>query len=322
MSEMVDDSSDIPTLKEVIDELGIFERWYRLGICLKLVHPVLKAITRDEHDTEMCSITMVEKWLDSKSNPSWGELCKALQDMKEYALANRIAKKYCPDMQAKSQQPQPAIPCEQPPPSSNDPSMECQPPLVPGDDDDASKKKPFDVAIEFAYMFSKVVDLLDEDINVKTLSRFLKSLCHLRTQVPYISPKLYEHCTTTAEVLESLQPQFINPMHLYLLKKIVDKFGCAQAKELVRQNGTNFPQRVSLKRLRDPLTDEEIEACVGTKRLKIVVDGDLNGVTKRDVEAYQGVIARNTGIPQEVIVYTKCTPGSGEGRMANSVQWR
>ena len=241
--------------------------------------------------------------------------------MNEHTLADRISKKYCPDMQAKSQQPKPANRCVQPPPASNDPLVERQLPQVPKGDDDASKKKSFDVAFEFAYMFSTVVDLL-EAINVKTLIRFFKSLCYLRTQVPYVSPKLYEHCTTTAEVLESLQPQLINPMHLYLLKKIVDRFGCAQAKELVRQNGTNFPQRVSLKRLGDPLTDEEIEACVGTKRLKIVVEGDLNGVTKRDVEAYQGVIARNTGIPQEVIVYTKCTPGSGEGRMANSVQWR
>ena len=310
MSERVDNSSDIPTVKEVIDELGIFERWYRLGICLKLVKQVLKAIDMDGKNTEIRCIYMVESWLDSTSNPSWHELCKALQDMNEHALADRIAKKYCPDMQAKSQQPKPAIPCEQPPPASNDPSMECQLPQVPKDDDDASKKQPFDVAFEFAYTFSTVVDLLDEATNVKTLIRFLKSLCHLRTQVPYISPKLYEHCTTTAEILESLQPQFINPMHLYLLKKMVDKFGCDKAKKLVRQYDTNFPREIPLKQLGDPLTDEEIEAYIGTKTLKVVIDRDPNGVTKRDVEVYQGVIVRNTGIPPEVTVYAKSTTGS------------
>ena len=310
MSERVDNSGDIPTLKEVIDELGIFERWYPLGVHLKLVHPVLKAITRDEHDTEMRCITMVEKWLDSKSNPSWGELCKALQDMKEHALADRITKKYCPDMQAKSQQPKPAIPCEQPPHAGNGPLVERQLPQVPEDDDDASKKQPFDVAFEFAFMFANVVKLLGETADVEILKTFLESLCELKTHLPYVSLKLYEHCTTTAEVLKSLQPQLINSMHLYLLKKIVDKFGCDKAKEFVKLYDTNFPREIPLKRLGNPLTDEEIEACIGTKTLKVVIDRDPNGVTKRDVEVYQGVIVRNTGIPPEVVVYAKHTTGS------------
>ena len=60
--ERVDDSSDIPTVKEVIDELGIFERWYPLGIHLKLVDPVLKAIDTDGKNTE---IRCVYIWLGS-----------------------------------------------------------------------------------------------------------------------------------------------------------------------------------------------------------------------------------------------------------------
>ena len=179
--------------------------------------------------------------------------------------------------------------------------------LKPAKDNDASKKQTF---VAFDYMFAKAVELLAKATDFETLNHFLKSLCRLRTQVPYISPKLYEHCTTTAEVLESLRPQLINTMHLYLLKKIVDKFGCDQAKELVRQYDTTFPSEIPLKRLGDPLTDEEIEACIGTKKLKVVIDRDPNGVTKRDVEVYQGVIARNAGIPPEVVVYAKHTTGS------------
>ena len=310
MAERVDDSSTIPALQQVTNEIGQFKRWFPLGLRLQLDSRCLHAIMLDGQNVEMRCILMVESWLDSKSNPSWGELCQALQEMNEHALADRIARKYCPDVCAKSQQPKPAIPCEQPPPASNDPLVERQLPQVPEDDDDASKKKSFNVEVEFAFLFATVVSRLGKTTDVDILKTFLESLCDSKTHLPYVSPKLYEHYNTTAEVLRSLRPQIINSMHLYLLKKIVDKFGCDQAKELVRQYDTNFPRDIPLKRLGDPLTDEEIEACIGTKKLKVVIDDDPNGVTKRDVEAFQRILEKNTGIPLEVVVYAKHTPGS------------
>ena len=64
--------------------------------------------------------------------------------------------------------------------------------------------------------------------------------------------------------------------------------------------------------MREPLSDEDIEACPGTKRINVVYGGDANidNTTMMDVERVQQTIERNTGIDRIVIVYAKQKPGS------------
>ena len=175
-----------------------------------------------------------------------------------------------------------------------------------------SDDEEWDPPTEFADMLATVTELLDNSANVKRLKHFLKFLSHPRTQKRYIDVKLYEHCNTPGEVIEVLYPQYINFMHTHLLRQIVNKFGDEQSKALLKQYEDNFPRKKPLKRMRDPISDEETEDCHDSKRVNITYDGDanVNTTTMEDVERVQQVIERNTKIDRIVIVYVNQTPGS------------
>ena len=151
---------------------------------------------------------------------------------------------------------------------------------------------------EFADMLSKVAELLDESADVEDLKKFLTFFCHPHTCQQYVDIKLYEHCSTPAEIIKALFPRYIHYMHTDFLRQIVNKFGNEQSKTLLKQYEDNFPRKTPLKRMCDPLSDEEINAFTGTKRIKIKTDGDANidTTTMEDVEKVQQTISRNTGI--------------------------
>ena len=175
-----------------------------------------------------------------------------------------------------------------------------------------SDDEEWDPPTKFAVMLAAVTELLDSSANVKQLKRFLKFLSHPRTQKRYIDVKLYEHCNTPGEIIEVLHPQYINFMHTHLLRQIVDNFGDEQSKTLLKQYEDNFPRKKPLKRMCDPIPDEETEKCHGSKKIKVTCDGDtnVNTTTMEDVERVQQVIEKNTKIDQIVIVYANQTAGS------------
>ena len=182
----------------------------------------------------------------------------------------------------------------------------------PVDTQSISDDEEWDPPTEFADMFVKIIELIDESADVCTLKRFLKFLSHPRTHQRYIDIKIYEQCNTPGEILEALYPQYINFTHTHLLRRIVNRCGDDQSKSLVKHYEDNFPRKKPLKRMREPLSDEEIEACPGTKRINVVYggDADVDNTTMMDVERVQQSIERNTGIDRIVIVYAKQTPGS------------
>ena len=102
----------------------------------------------------------------------------------------------------------------------------------------------------------------------------------------------------------ALVPQYINFMHTDLLRQIVNKFGDEQPKTILKQKIT-FLIKKPLKWMQDPIPDEEIEAGTGTKSIKVTM-GDTT--TRKDVERTQGIISRNTGIDESVIVYGNQRP--------------
>ena len=162
----------------------------------------------------------------------------------------------------------------------------------------------WDSSAEFADMLTTVTELLDHSANLKQLKRFLKFLCHPRTQKCYIDRKLYEHCNTPGEIIEELHPQYINFMHTHLLSRIVNKFGDEKSKSLLKQYEDKFPRKKPLKRLGDPFSDEEIESFTGTKRMKVVYSGaTVDTSTVEDVERVRQSITRNTGIDESVIPF-------------------
>ena len=163
---------------------------------------------------------------------------------------------------------------------------------------------------EFTVMLTKVAKL--PVANVEDLKKFLKFFCHPRTCQQYVDSKFYEHCSTPAEIIEALFPRYIHYMHTDFLRQIVNKFGSKQAKTLLKQYEENFPHKKPLKQMCDPLSDEEINAFTGTKRIEIKLDGDANvdTTTMEDVERVQQTISKNTGIDKSMIVYANQTSGS------------
>ena len=163
---------------------------------------------------------------------------------------------------------------------------------------------------EFTVMLTKVAKLPDAD--VEGLKKFLKFFCHPHTYQQYIDIKLYEHSSSPAEIIEVLFPRYIHYMHTDFLRQIMNKFGNEQAKTLLKRYEDNFPRKKPLKQMCNPLSDEEINAFTGTKRIKIKLDGDANvdTTTMEDVERVQQTISWNTGIDRSMIVYANQTPGS------------
>ena len=172
-----------------------------------------------------------------------------------------------------------------------------------------SDDEQWDLPAEFADMLATVTELLDKSANVKRLKDFLKFFSHPRTHKRYIHVKVYEHCNTPGEIIEVLYPQYINFMHTHLLRQIVRKFGNEESKTLVQQYEDNFPRKKPLKRMRDPISDEETDACSGTKKIKVKYDGDVDTTTIADVEKVQQTLSRNTRIDESMIVYANQTEG-------------
>ena len=166
-----------------------------------------------------------------------------------------------------------------------------------------------DLPRQFSIMLSKVAKLLDESADVESLKLFLKFFCHPHTGHRYIDSKLYEHCKTPREIIEQLFPRYIHFMHTDFLRIIVDTFGNEQSKTLLKQYEDNFPQKKPLKRMHDPVSDEEIDAFSGTKKVKVKSDGDVHTTTMKDVKRVQQAISRNTQVDESMIVYSSQMPG-------------
>ena len=174
-----------------------------------------------------------------------------------------------------------------------------------------SDDEEWDPPTEFAVMLATVAKLLDKSADVEQLKQYLQLLCHPHTGQCYINIRLYEHCNTPGEIIKALHPQYIHFMHTHLLRQIVNIFGDEQSKMLLKHYEDNFPRKKPLKRMCDPLSDEEINACTGTK-ITIIMDQDaiVDTTTMKDVERVRQYIARTTGVDESMIVYTDQTPAT------------
>ncbi len=170
---------------------------------------------------------------------------------------------------------------------------------------------PTSIEVEFAFMVSQLIPLMNKAVDIETLKCFLQFLRDERTGQPYIEPSVYQHCTSTAEVLKALlQQRRFHAIQLGLLGTIVGKYGCGESKRLLKKYKSKIPKSAPLKRLRNELTDEEIQSSYGTKRLKVKINGDPETVCLEDVERSQEALERSSEVRQDVIVFAKHEPGS------------
>ena len=278
--------------------VGLAGRWSSLCLALRLVPSDQSAIAAahpgNPHD---CLQTLVVKWLQKSYNyhkygpPTWRILVEAVGDQaggNNYALAETIAKKH-PIKTADWKK-------------SSMTSIEEQ----PISDDE------WEPSTEFSIMLIKVTELLNESVDVEYLKSFLKYLSCPRTGRQYVDIELFKNCRTPQEIIDLLFPSYINFMNTQLLRQIVRRFGNEKSKALLEQYEDNFPRDKPLKRMRTPLSDEEIQNCPECKKMKVMYDGNtkIDTTTIADVEIVRHTISRNTGIDDSMIVYANQTPGS------------
>ena len=166
---------------------------------------------------------------------------------------------------------------------------------------------------EFAIIFPEVTNILNTFVQVSELKTFLESYCHpLHPEQLYVDPKIYSDASTTAQVMKSLFPQFINYMHYYLLEDIVVKFQCDRAKDVLQQyTEQKDSDKRKLKDLPGPITNREIEDFLGANTLKVEVEGDTSDATVEIINEIQKALEKSTGVKQAFLVYACNDPGFG-----------
>ncbi len=169
----------------------------------------------------------------------------------------------------------------------------------------------WNVEFEFAVMLSKLIPLIDKALELKTLKRFLRFFCDATTGKPHVQVAIYEHCTSTKEILDTLLQQCrFHCIQLNLLRRIVESYGCGDCKRLLQEYEAKMPKSAPLKRSCNELSDVEIESSSGTKRLKVEITGDSDTCCLEDVESTQEALEKATRVDRDVIVFAKHEPGS------------
>ena len=80
-------------MKDILRELKEVTEWHHLGLCLGVDESRLKAIRKDNKGNENRKRAMLLAWSKLKV-PTWRRVVRALLDMGEKVLAEKIAKKY------------------------------------------------------------------------------------------------------------------------------------------------------------------------------------------------------------------------------------
>ena len=71
------------------------DNWFTFGIMLGVPVPQLKKIkSHNQGDAELCTIDMLQYWLDNKLDPKWNEVILALEEADKVVLAAQIKQEY------------------------------------------------------------------------------------------------------------------------------------------------------------------------------------------------------------------------------------
>ena len=78
--------------------VSVCEKWYSLGVQLKVSTEMLDRIRAQIPDSRGCLPEMLKAWLSISDNPSWKALTDALNSaiVGDYGLAEYLESKYCP----------------------------------------------------------------------------------------------------------------------------------------------------------------------------------------------------------------------------------
>ena len=100
LTATLETSQDITTDENLLSlitlsvELTPVTDWYKLGTSLGLKYLELRAIESRNPGPKQCKLDVLDTWLHSHLNPSWGLVVDALYEMGEDSVAERIKQEY------------------------------------------------------------------------------------------------------------------------------------------------------------------------------------------------------------------------------------
>ncbi len=155
---------------------------------------------------------------------------------------------------------------------------------------------------DFRLFLGKLFPLLAKAVTPDILKRYLASLYHPERQLQYLCQSLYQHLTSTEEILDILRQElYFHSIQVGLLRGIVKGCGCAECNHLLEEYESKIPKSTSLKRSRSELSDDEIDRSSSTKKLKVKNRED--SITLNKVEAIQEELEGASGVGRDMIVY-------------------
>ncbi len=155
---------------------------------------------------------------------------------------------------------------------------------------------------DFHVFLGKLFPLLAKTVAPDILKRYLMSLYHPKRRLQYLSQSLYQHLTSTEEILDILRQElYFHSIHVGLLRGIVKDCGCAECNHLLEEYESKIPKSASLKRSRSELSDDEIDRSSSTKKLKVKSHED--SITLNKVEVIQEELEGASGVSRDMIVY-------------------
>ena len=304
-------SYSVPTLSQLSAELRDFKKWYLLGLQLNLSTDTLDSIEKTHDSGDRQCIKMVQHWINSSKNPTWGDVHEALRNIGESVIAAEIASKY--DIQ-------PSITREErlPPQTSEHSSSKSE--GMSGSSNTIKALKPVRIISQeqrrmvryFATVLDKITEIIETVVNLEKLLRFLRFYGHpLNPEMRYIDQQILQSTSSVSEVMESLFPDYINYMDTELLEDIIERFECKEAESLLQQYHERYPINRLLTDMPNPVSDERLDQT-RRKRLRVECNGDIVFDSARavDVKRIRTAIESATGIDHQFVTHAQHSEGS------------
>ena len=294
-----------PTLSQLSAELRDFKKWYLLGLQLNLGTNTLDSIEKAHDNSDRQCIKMVQHWISSSNNPTWGDVHEALRNIGESVIAAEIASKY---------NIQPSVTREEKlltphTERSGNESSSTTKSLKPRRLISREERR---IICYFTIVMDRITEIVVSSVSLDKLLQFLYLYCHqLYPEMHYLEQQTLQDTSSVSAVMKSLVPEYVNYMATELLDAIIERFDCKEARSLLEQYHDRYPINRLLKDMPDPVSDDRLDQTK-RKRMRVECNGgiDFESAKAGDVKRFRTAIEDATGIDHQFVTHAQHSEGS------------
>ena len=304
-------SCSVPTLRQLSAELRDIKNWYLLGLQLNFSTDTLDYIKKTHDGSDRQCIEMIEHWISSSKNPTWGDVHEALRNIGESVIAAEIASKY---------NIQPGITREEKLLTSHTDHSSGSSEEKSQSSSTAKALKPRRlisreerrIVCYFTIVMDRIIEIVVSSVSLDKLLQFLYLYCHqLYPEIHYLDQRTLQSTSSVSAVMKSLVPEYVNYMETELLEAIIERFECKEAQSLLQQYHDRYPINRLLTNMPNPVSDERLD-LTRRKRLRVECNGDIVFESSRavDVKRIRTAIESATGIDHQFVTHAQHSEGS------------